>query len=66
MEPLQELLGMFQDKLESVRKMIDEFEEGMDYASHCTLQGFAEGLDYAIEEIAKKQEELTGKRTEGM
>ncbi len=57
MEPLQELVALFEDKLEAVRKMIEEYEEGMDYASHCTLQGFAEGLSYAIEEIRAKQGE---------
>ena len=34
--------------------MITAFEEGMDYASHCTLQGFAEGLGYAIDEIKER------------
>ncbi len=66
MEPLEELLAMFDGKLETVKKMIDEFEEGMDYATHCTLQGFSEGLGYAIEETRKKQEELSGKKTEEM
>jgi hypothetical protein len=56
MEPLSELLELLEDKLQTIRRMIDEFEEGMDYATHCTLQGFAEGLSYAIEEIQKKQE----------
>lgn len=51
MEPLEELLVAFADKLETIHKTISEFEEGMDYATHCSLQGFAEGLAYAMEEI---------------
>ncbi len=66
MELLEELLEMFEGKMETVRKMIDEFEEGMDYATHCALQGFSEGLSYAIEEIRKKHEELSGEKTEEM
>ncbi len=50
MERLEELRQALEEKLERTRKMIDEFEEGMDYATHCTLQGFAEGLAFAIEE----------------
>jgi hypothetical protein len=30
--------------------MIDQYDETMDYASHCTLQGFAEGIAFAMEE----------------
>ena len=51
MEVLEELLQLLGDKLETTRKMIDEYEESMDYATHCSLRGFAEGLDYAMEEI---------------
>jgi hypothetical protein len=54
MEPLKELLELFEEKLESIRQIIDAYEEGMDYASHCTLQGFAEGLAFAIEEIKNR------------
>jgi hypothetical protein len=51
MELLEELVHLFEEKLQAVRGMVDAFEEGMDYASHCSLQGFAEGLAFAIEEI---------------
>jgi hypothetical protein len=56
MEQLRELLRMFEEKLGLIRDMIDAYEEGMDYASHCTLQGFAEGLMFAIEEIRTRLE----------
>ncbi len=51
MDQLEELLRLLEQKLEAVRHMIDSYEEGMDYATHCTLQGFAEGLVYVVEEI---------------
>jgi len=51
---MEELLGAFEEKLEAVRRMIDEYDEAMDYASHCTLQGFAEGLAFAIEETRNR------------
>ncbi len=54
MNSMQALLGSFEEKLEAVRKMIDEYDESMDYASHCTLQGFAEGLAFAIEETKNR------------
>ncbi len=57
MADTDELLRLLEEKLEMTRKMIDEFEEGMDYATHCSLQGFAEGIAYTIEEIKG----LTGK-----
>ncbi len=56
MEPLEELRQALQEKLERTRAMIDEFDEGMDYATHCTLQGFAEGLAFAIEEVQERLE----------
>jgi len=43
-ERLEEVRQALEEKLERTRRMIDEFDEGMDYATHCTLQGFAEGL----------------------
>jgi len=46
----EELLQTLEEKLSAVRKMIDQYDEAMDYASHCTLQGFAEGLAFAIDE----------------
>jgi hypothetical protein len=54
MEPLEELQQALEEKLERTRKMIDEFDEGMDYATHCTLQGFAEGLAFTIEELKER------------
>jgi hypothetical protein len=60
MQPLKELRQSFEEKLETVRKLIDGFDENMDYASFCSLQGFAEGLDFAIEELKKKEEEASG------
>jgi hypothetical protein len=51
MDPFDELLQMLQEKLSDVQTMIAAYEEGMDYVSHCTLQGFAEGLAFAIDEI---------------
>lgn len=51
MDQLDELLRLFEEKLADVRAMIAAYEEGMDYASHCTLQGFAEGLAFAIDEV---------------
>jgi hypothetical protein len=51
MERLDEILEVFEEKLTAVRAMIDAYEEGMDYASHCVLEGFAEGLAFAMEEV---------------
>ncbi len=56
MELSNEILRVLEEKLEAVRNMIAAYEEGMDYASHCTLQGFAEGLSFAIEEIRHRLE----------
>ncbi len=47
---MEDLLETFEEKLTTIRKMIDQYDEAMDYATHCTLQGFAEGLTFAIEE----------------
>ncbi len=54
MDQLAELLQLLDEKLQAVRHMVDAYEEGMDYASHCTLQGFAEGLLYAMEEVKSR------------
>ena len=54
MGPLEELLGVLEEKLDRARRMIDEYDESMDYANYCTLQGFAEGLALAIEEIKER------------
>jgi hypothetical protein len=56
MELLEEVRQALEEKLERTRRMIDEFDEGMDYATHCTLQGFAEGLAFAIEELQERME----------
>jgi hypothetical protein len=47
------LLERLEGKLEYTRKLIAEYEETMDYASHCNLLGFAEGIEFALEEIAE-------------
>lgn len=54
MKPIEELLQVFEEKLEAIRGMIAEYDESMDYASHCALQGFAEGLSYAVEEARER------------
>jgi hypothetical protein len=56
MEPIEELIHAFEEKLEAVRKMIDEYDESMDYATHCALQGFAEGLDFALGEAKERRD----------
>ena len=50
MGPMEELVRAFEEKLAAIRSMIDQYDEAMDYASHCTLQGFAEGIAFAIDE----------------
>ena len=57
---LARLMGRLEEKLEHTRKLIAEYEETMDYASHCNLVGFAEGIELALEEIGKT---LQKKRT---
>ena len=54
---LARLLEPLREKLEYTRKLIAEYEEAMDYASHCNLLGFAEGIEFALEEIAKSLKE---------
>ena len=56
MNELRELAGLLErleGKLEYTRKLIAEYEETMDYASHCNLLGFAEGIEFALEEIGE-------------
>jgi len=60
MKPMEALLHSFENKLEAVRRMIDEYDEAMDYASHCALQGFAEGLAFAIEETKNRLDAEAG------
>jgi hypothetical protein len=60
MDELKELSGLMDrlgEKLEYTRKLIAEYEETMDYASHCNLLGFAEGIEFAIEEIGETLKE---------
>ncbi len=63
---LARLLEDLREKLEYTRKLIAEYEETMDYASHCNLLGFAEGIEFALEEIGKfikEQPKAQGKPT---
>ena len=60
MKPMEELIRAFEEKLEAVRKMIDEYDESMDYASHCALQGFAEGLAFALSETRERLDREEG------
>jgi hypothetical protein len=56
MDEIQEmarLMDRLGEKLEYTRKLIAEYEETMDYASHCNLLGFAEGIEFSLEEIGK-------------
>ena len=56
MNELRELAGLLErleGKLEYTRKLIAEYEETMDYASHCNLLGFAEGIEFALEELGE-------------
>ena len=53
LKELNELLGLLEHKLEYTRRLIAEYEETMDYASHCNLLGFAEGIEFALEEIGE-------------
>jgi hypothetical protein len=65
MDELKELDGLLErleGKLEYTRRLIAEYEETMDYASHCNLLGFAEGIEFALEEIG---ETLKKKKGEG-
>jgi hypothetical protein len=59
LKELARLLERLGEKLEYTRRLIAEYEETMDYASHCNLLGFAEGIEFALEEIG---ETLKGKR----
>ncbi len=64
MNELRELAGLLErleGKLEYTRKLIAEYEETMDYASHCNLLGFAEGIEFALEEIGETLEKKKSK-----
>ena len=61
---LSRLMDRLGEKLEYTRKLIAEYEETMDYASHCNLLGFAEGIEFAMEEIGealKEKDKARGK-----
>ena len=51
MEELKKLLEMLEAKLTYAKRLIAEYDETMDYASHCNLLGFAEGIEFVMEEI---------------
>jgi hypothetical protein len=48
---LDALIASLEKKLSDTRELIESYDEAMDYATHCTLQGFAEGIDFTIEEL---------------
>jgi len=58
MDELKELLDRLREKLQYTRRLIQEYDHAMDFASHCTMQGLAEGIEFAVEEI---EEFLEGK-----
>ncbi len=51
------LIKRLEEKLSYTRKLIAEYEETMDYASHCNLEGFAEGIEFTLEEIQNVSKE---------
>jgi hypothetical protein len=67
---LNELRERLEEKLGYTRRLIAEYEETMDYASHCNLLGFAEGIEFVMEEIVEVlkgkdgRQEPTKSRTE--
>jgi hypothetical protein len=48
---LDAVIASLEKKLSDTRELIEGYDDAMDYATHCTLQGFAEGIDFAIEEL---------------
>src|ERR1700690_1212675 len=56
------LLERLRDKLAYTRRLIAEYEETMDYMSHCSLQGFAEGIEFALEEMGEVLKGKSGKK----
>jgi hypothetical protein len=56
MEELKKLLEMLEEKLAYAKRLIAEYDETMDYASHCNLLGFAEGIEFVMEEIEEMLE----------
>ncbi len=58
---LKQLAKNLKEKLKYARQLLAEYEEKMDYASHCNLAGFAEGIEFTLEEI-RSLEKKTGAR----
>jgi hypothetical protein len=50
-DPLHRIRRSLRDKLRQTEVMIEQYEETMDYATHCSLQGFFEGIGFALDEI---------------
>ena len=50
-DPLLRIRRSLRDKLRQTQAMIEQYEETMDYATHCSLRGFFEGLGFALDEI---------------
>jgi len=51
MDNLRKLLEMLEDKLAYTKQLIADYDETMDYVSHSSLLGFAEGIEFVMEEI---------------
>jgi len=58
-EYLVRLKKRLNEKLKYTKKLMEEYEETMDYASHCNLVGFAEGIEFTLEEI---EEAIEGRK----
>lgn len=62
---MQALRRSITKKLSQTRVMVNEFDEAMDYVTHCTLQGFAEGLAFALDEIEEAIGQEAGEKKRG-
>jgi len=62
-DPLHRIRRSLRDKLRQTQVMIEQYEETMDYATHCSLQGFFEGLGFALEEIETLMKEEAQPKT---
>lgn len=56
MDNLRKLLEMLEDKLAYTKQLIADYDETMDYVSHSSLLGFAEGIEFVMEEIEERLE----------
>jgi hypothetical protein len=63
LEKMTRLMERLGEKLEYTRKLIAEYEETMDYASYCNLLGFAEGIEFSLEEIGQSMEKKVKAKT---